>query len=166
MKGLQQVFAEINELEQAGLIENYALGGALAALFYTEVSRTYDVDIFALLDVPTGSLVSLEKIYTWAKEKGHDYKDEHLLIFNVPVQILVAAPGLQADAILSANKLSYEGVEIKVMKPEFLIALYLSAGGAKRKERAIALLELKTLDKKLLQELLTKYNLPTNLLPL
>ena len=35
-----------NELVTAGLIEDWALGGALAAIYYVEPFTTYDADIF------------------------------------------------------------------------------------------------------------------------
>ena len=34
-----------NELVSAGLIKDYALGGALAAIYYIEPFTTYDADI-------------------------------------------------------------------------------------------------------------------------
>ena len=42
---LADVFRAANELVSAGLIEAYALGGALAAIHYTEPFTTYDADI-------------------------------------------------------------------------------------------------------------------------
>ena len=42
---LADVLRAANELVAAGLIEDYALGGALAAIYYTEPFTTYDADI-------------------------------------------------------------------------------------------------------------------------
>ena len=42
---LADVFRAANELVSAGLIEDYALGGALAAIYYVEPFTTYDADI-------------------------------------------------------------------------------------------------------------------------
>jgi hypothetical protein len=42
---LADVLRAANELVSAGLIKDYALGGALAAIYYTEPFTTYDADI-------------------------------------------------------------------------------------------------------------------------
>jgi hypothetical protein len=41
---LADVFRAANELVAAGLIEDWALGGALAAIYYVEPFTTYDAD--------------------------------------------------------------------------------------------------------------------------
>ena len=43
---LADVLRAANELISASLIEDYALGGALAAIYYVEPFATYDADIF------------------------------------------------------------------------------------------------------------------------
>lgn len=44
---LREVFQVLNDMRSDGVIEDYALGGAMAVLFYAEPTRTYDR---ALLD--------------------------------------------------------------------------------------------------------------------
>ena len=36
----------INELQQQGLIKNFAIGGGIATIFYVESILTYDLDVF------------------------------------------------------------------------------------------------------------------------
>ncbi len=43
---LADVLRAANELVAASLIEDWALGGALAAIYYVEPFTTYDADIF------------------------------------------------------------------------------------------------------------------------
>ena len=43
---LAEVFSAANELRSLGLIEEWALGGALAGIYYVEPFTTYDADIF------------------------------------------------------------------------------------------------------------------------
>ena len=43
---LADLLRAANDLVSAGLIEGYALGGALAAIYYVEPFTTYDADIF------------------------------------------------------------------------------------------------------------------------
>ena len=52
--------AILNELESAGLVERYAIGGAMAGFFYAEAVVTEDLDAFVLLKT-SGGLVSLAR---------------------------------------------------------------------------------------------------------
>ena len=44
---LAEVLEAANGLVAAGLIEDWALGGALAAIYYVEPFTTYDAEIFS-----------------------------------------------------------------------------------------------------------------------
>ena len=73
-------------------------------------------------------------------------------------------PGTQragGRAIATAAELDFEGQPVRVIRPEYLIALYLEPGARthKRLERAAALLEEGSVDRGLLDTVLTKYNL-------
>ncbi len=46
---LDNTLRVINSLETNGIIRRYAIGGAIALVFYTEPETTYDLDIFCLL---------------------------------------------------------------------------------------------------------------------
>jgi hypothetical protein len=60
MATLADVFRELNSLKTTGVVRDDAIGGATAVLFYAEPARTYDVDVFLLLEAtPVSSLVSL-----------------------------------------------------------------------------------------------------------
>jgi len=79
----------------------------------------------------------------------------------VPVQIIPAHNQLAEEAVTSAALLDFEGQPVRVIRPEHLIALYLepSARTAKRLERVAALLEERTVNHELLEELLRRYKL-------
>jgi hypothetical protein len=57
--------------------------------------------------------------------------------------------------------MEYQAVIVRVVRPEYLIALYLQpeARTAKRRERAAMLLELPSLDRGLVDEILGRYGL-------
>ena len=142
MPTLKDVFAELNQLKAEGLVLDYAIGGAMAVLFYAEPTRTYDLDVFVLLAGKANSpLVSLAPFYQWAASRGFTVDAEHILIHGVPVQILPAHNSLAEDAVASARTLSYEDVPVRVIGPEHLAALAFQAGGARRRERGWQLLE-------------------------
>ncbi len=55
--------AVVERLMSEGLIRKYAIGGALAALFYLEPALTEDIDIFIHLEpLPGSALVSLTSV--------------------------------------------------------------------------------------------------------
>ncbi len=43
---LSKALAVINRMKADGVIDKYAIGGAIGAMFYTEPSATYDLDVF------------------------------------------------------------------------------------------------------------------------
>ena len=49
MASLPDVFRVLNDMKSDGIIEDYAIGGGMAVLFYAEPTRTYDLDVFVLL---------------------------------------------------------------------------------------------------------------------
>jgi len=160
MNSLADVFRVVNEMREAGVVQNCAVGGAMAMLFYAEPTRTYDLDVFVLLPEAVSSpLVSLDSIYEWAQSRGLVLDAEHVIIHGVPVQFLPAFNKLVEEAIGTARELTYEGVPVRVVDPEHLIALAIQAGGSRRRERAWQLLESGEVNRALLKVLLARYNL-------
>ncbi len=151
----------LNELKDAGVVREYALGGAMALVFWTEPIATYDLDVFVVLPPQEGAIVNLSPIYEWAAQRGYSTLAEHVLIEGVPVQWIPSHNALSDEAIETAQTLDYEGVAVRVIRPEYLAALYLepSARTPKRRERAAALAESPVVDRELLQRLLRRYTL-------
>jgi hypothetical protein len=162
MPTFADVFKELNALKEARIIGDYALGGATAVLFYAEPTRTYDVDVFVLLDsVRASGLVSLSPIYEWVRGRGFTQEAEHILIHGVPVQFLPAHNALAEEGVATARTMDYDGVPVRVMGPEHLAALAFQAGGRTRRERAWRLMESGAVDKAKLDELLQKHGIMT-----
>lgn len=160
MASFGDVFAEINALKSQGVLREYAIGGATAVLFYAEPVRTYDVDVFVLLATPPEHrLVSLDGVYAAARERGFGIEAEHILIHGVPVQFLPAHNELAEDAVVNARVLEYEGVPVRVIAPEHLVALAFQAGDRRRQQRAWQMIEARTVDVKKLRTLLTTHDI-------
>ena len=153
---LTDVLRAANELVSAGLIEDYALGGALAAIYYTEPFTTYDADI---LFVASGKTLGagIPAIYSHLQSKGWRVEREHLLVKDFPVQFL-AASGLTEEAVRNANRIEYEGVPAKVFRPEYIIAIAASIARHKDLARIEQLFEQAKIDKPLLDDILRRYN--------
>lgn len=154
-----KALAGVKALKADGVVEEYAVGGAIAIAFWAEPTPTFDLDVF-VLSHSEGILTSLDPIYRWARDKGYEEKAEHIMIAGVPVQVLPAYH-LAAEAVKTAVELDYDGESIRVIRPEYLIAMSLegSARTPKRVARAGMLMESADIDQNLLKDVLTRYKL-------
>jgi hypothetical protein len=153
---LADVLRAANELVSAGLIKDYALGGALAAIYYTEPFTTYYADIIFIPGDET--LTGIPAIYSHLQSKGCRIEHEHVLVKDFPVQFL-AARGLTEEAVRKAASIEYEGVPAKVFGPEYIIAIAASVGRYKDLARIEQLMSQTTIDEALLDDILRRYNL-------
>ena len=63
-----------------GVIESYAIAGAVAAIFYTEPTDTADLDVMVAFP-KTSLLITLEPIYDYLKGLGYDtFEKEGVII--------------------------------------------------------------------------------------
>lgn len=154
---LADVLRAANELVSAGLIEDYALGGALAAIYYTEPVTTYDADIIFVTKDKTLS-AGVPALYSHLQSKGWRVEREYLLINDFPVQFL-AAFGLTEEAVRNAKAIEYEDVPAKVFRPEYIIAVAVSVGRHKDLARIEQLMAQARIDKPLLDDILRRHNL-------
>jgi hypothetical protein len=160
MNNFAAALAAIERLKQNGVVDEYAVGGAMALVFWSEPIPTFDLEVFVLLPSES-SLVSLAPVYDWARRNGYREEAEHIVIAGLPVQVIPAHNALAEEAVTSAASLDFEGQPVRVVRPEYLIALYLEPGArtAKRLERVAALLEQGNVDRELLETLLRRYKL-------
>src|SRR5438067_10330161 len=154
---LADVLRATNELVSVELIKDFALGGALAAIYYTEPVTTYDADIIFVASDKTLS-AGIPAIYSYLQSKGWRVEREHLLIKDFPVQFL-AASGLTEEAVCEARQIQYQGVPAKVFRPEYIIAIAASVGRHKDLARIEQLMSQAKIDKPLLDDILRRYNL-------
>ena len=154
---LADVLRAANELVSAGLIEDYALGGALAAIYYVEPFTTYDADIF-FVAAEKGLAAGIPEIYSHLQKRGWRVEREHLLVNDFPVQFL-AASGLTEEAVRNAKPIEYEGVPARIFRPEYIMAIATSVGRHKDLARIAQMLEQAKLDRTLLDDILGRYNL-------
>jgi hypothetical protein len=154
---MEKTLQIIEEMARLGIIKAYAIGGGVAATYYIEPVLTYDLDIF-FLPVKEG-LDELAPVYEFARGRGYPEQAEALMIEGFPVQFIPAYNELVQDAVAKAATLRYRGVEAKVVKAEYLVAIALQTGRAKDHERVVRLLESEAVDRAVLSEILMKYGL-------
>jgi hypothetical protein len=154
---LADVLRAANGLVAAKLIEDWALGGALAAIYYVEPFATYDADIF-FIPKDRGLTAGIPAIYEHLQSQGWLVEREHLLMRGFPVQFL-AAHGLTKEAVREAEQIDYEGVPAKVFRVEYIVAIAASVGRAKDKARIEQLLQQADLNKTKLETILQRHKL-------
>jgi len=149
----------LNELEHTGVLNRYAIGGAMGALFYAEPQLTYDLDVFILLPSTSGGLLTLAPLYETLRLRGYQEEGECVLIEGVPVQFLPAYNALLEEALAEAVEKPYEDVSTRVLRVEHLVAICVQTGRAKDKDRVRLLIEEADMDIVYLTELLERYEL-------
>lgn len=154
---LADVLRAANELVAAGLIEDWALGGALAAIYYVEPFTTYDADIF-FIPKDKSLTAGIPAIYAHLQAQGWQVESDHLLVRGFPVQFL-AAHGLTEEAVREAERIDYEGVPAKVFRAEHIVAIAASVGRHKDLARIEQLFQQADLDKSHLENILQRHNL-------
>jgi hypothetical protein len=154
---LADVLRAANELVSSGLIKDYALGGALAAIHYVEPFTTYDADVFFIPEAQDLS-GGIPRICEALQAKGWRVEGDHLLLGNFPVRFLTAH-GLTEEAVLEAKVIEYHGVSAKVFRPEHIIAIAVSVGRHKDLARIEQIMEQATIDKNLLEAILQRHDL-------
>ena len=149
----------LNELEGTGLVTRYAIGGAMAALFYSEAVVTEDMDAFILLAAPVSGLITLTSIYDFLKARGATEKREHLVIAGTLVQIIPSYDELTREAVEKAVERQLGQTSTRVMRAEHLIAIALKTGRAKDHARVAMLLEEAEVDAAALTDILQRHGL-------
>ncbi|MDD5139621.1 MAG: hypothetical protein PHY43_05085 [Verrucomicrobiales bacterium] len=155
---MQKTLAILNELETAGLVERYAIGGAMAGFFYAEAVITEDLDAFVLVK-NSGGLITLTPIYDFLKQRGATEEREHLWLAGTLVQLIPAHDALTEEAVREATEKTVGQTKTRVMRAEHLIAIALKTGRAKDYMRIALLLEEAEVDDARLRDILCRHQL-------
>ena len=157
---IREVIATINQMQSDGVIEHYAIGGAVGATFYLEPIATLDVDIFVTFKSETGSaIVSLEPIFAYLKARGGAVQGEYIVIAGWPVQFLPPTGPLVEEALRDAVTNDVEGTPARVCTAEHLAAVALQTGRAKDKARLLQFFEAGALNAARFQAIVARHGL-------
>ncbi len=160
---MRETLMKINTLLGEKIIDRYAIGGSIAALFYIEPTVTYDLDILVILHCEAQTLEPLKDIYAWAHRNSYEIKAEHIIIEGIPVQFLPVYKPLIEEAVERANEKTFDGVKTFVVGPEFLIAIMMDVNRPIDRERALRFFKTyKELDVTLLENIIDKFQLNKN----
>lgn len=157
---IKEVIVALNQMQLDGIVERYAIGGAVGATFYLEPVATLDVDVFVTFKPQPGSLiVSPQPIFDYLKTKGATMEGEYIVIGSWPVQFLPATSPLVAEALAQARETDVEGTPARVFAPEYLAAIALETGRTKDKARLLQFIEAGAYDPDRFQAVLAKHGL-------
>jgi hypothetical protein len=157
---IRDVIIALNRMEAEGIVDRYAIGGAVGATFYLEPVATIDVDVFVTLRTEPGRLiVTLDPLLGYLKDHGWPMKGEYVLIAGWPVQFLPPTGPLVEAALAEAGEADVEGVPARVLSPEYLAAIALETGRAKDKARLLQFIEEGAIESARFQEIVRRHGL-------
>lgn len=159
MVAMEKTLAVLNQMEADGIIQRYAIGGAVASAFYMEPAQTYDLDVFMVFPLSPLGLVLLNPIYTYLIERGYQPEGEAVNIEGWPVQFLPAFNLLTEEALVNAVEVTYGATTTRVFTAEYLAAIMLYTGRAKDHARLLQLLTEGVIDRSALLDLIVRHGL-------
>ena len=140
--------------------DNYAIGGAIGAVFYVESFATQHIDVFVMMPTETTGLVV--KIPGWDYLKAHGYTEvrgEAIVVEDWPVQFIPVSDALEEEAYLNAATLEFEGEPVRVVLAEHLVAIMLRTGRRKDLARVEMFVSEKAVDLDLLFDIIKRHQL-------
>ncbi len=158
---MKQTLEVLNRLVSEGIVNDYAIGGAMGAMFYMEAVTTVDLDVFVVFP-DEGPFLVLTPIYAKLKEWGYlpdEHERECIQIEGTPVQFLPAYNELLQEALSSSRSFDYEGVTTHVLKAEYLAAICVQTGRIKDKLRVQSFLSSPGFAREQFNRLLEKHGL-------
>lgn len=154
---MEKTLKVLNELEAKGLVERYAIGGGIAALFYTEPVLTYDLDVF--LPASESPLPTLSPLYGYLRSRGYREHKGHVLVEGIPVQFIPACNPLIEEAVKEAKEIKYKRSKTKVLRAEHLFVIMLQTGRPKDKARMALFLEEAKMNQRELGQIIKRHGL-------
>ena len=155
---IKKTFNVLNRMVADGVIENYAVGGAIGAMFYVEPFSTEDLDVFVA--APEGRLIIELPGLDYLKSLGYtEFEREGIVVEGWPVQFLPATTALEHEAYLNAQLIDLDGVPVRVALPEHLVAIMLNVGRQKDLARIRMFLTQDAVKLTALEDVITRHGL-------
>jgi hypothetical protein len=155
---VKEVAQLLNDMQDAGVIENYALFGAIAQTVYTEPVITLDVDVLVAVPLPK-RIDPLHGIYEYCAARGYGVEGEAIRVGDWPVQFLLAFNSLTREALERARTVDFEGLAVRVVCSQYLAVIALSTGRSKDRERILSLLESESTNRREIEDLAERHGL-------
>ncbi len=155
MKELAQL---LNTMQSSGVIQGYALFGAIAQMRYTEPLATLDADVLVAVSSPDRVDV-LSGLYAFCASRGYQPEGEAIRVGAWPVQFVPVFSPLTCEAMEQAETADFEGIPFRVVRADYLAVIALSVGRPKDYARILALLESGSIRREDIQRLAGRHGL-------
>ncbi len=157
---MKKVFQLLNEMVREGELSNYAIGGAIAAVFYVRPFATQDIDVFVMMQAgPTGLVTNIPG-WDYLKKRGYtEIRDEAIIVEGWPVQFVPVSNLLQEEGYLNATILDFGGEPVRVILAEHLVAMMLQSGRLKDFVRVQMFLSQAAVDQQILLDIIKRHGL-------
>ena len=145
-------------MRSAGVVQEYALFGAIAQMRYTEPVATVDADVLVVVPQPDRPDV-LTGIYQFCAAKGYRPEGGAIGVGVWPTQFIPVFSPLTREAVEQAETADFEGVPFRVVGANYLAVIALSVGRAKDLTRILALLESESVTRQQIAGLAARHGL-------
>jgi hypothetical protein len=156
---MEKTLRVLNRMVKDGVIENYAIGGAVAAIFYVEPINTNDLDIFFAVKDASAGLNILAPLCKYLSGLGYRGQGETVDIEGWPVRFLPIFNPLLEEAVEQAREVRFQRTKTRVMQAEHLEAIMLQTGRLKDHARIAQFREHEVVDRDRLAEILARHGL-------
>jgi hypothetical protein len=157
---MKETFAVLNQMVKDAAIENYAVVGAVGAIFYVEPFSTQDIDVLVVIPEPQEKLVVEVPGWKYLNARGYsEIRGEGIVVEGWPVQFLPITSALEREAYLNAQDQNLDGVSVRIVQPEHLVALMLKLGRLKDFARIEMFLSQDAINSTVLEDILQRHGL-------
>jgi len=156
---MEKTLRVLNRMVKDDVIEQYAIGGAVAAIFYIEPINTNDLDIFFPVKDPGAGLDILAPLYEYLSDLGYKGQGDSIDIEGWPVQFLPIFNPLLEEAVEQAREVTFHRTKTRVMQAEHLVAIMLQTGRLKDHARIAQFIEHNAVDQERLDSILIRHGL-------
>ena len=146
-------------MKAEGIIADYAVGDAIAAMFYIAPFSTEDLDVFFSVTTTETGLDLLGPIHRYIERAGYRAEGAAIHVEGWPVQFLPLYNPLVDEAVQQADERTVSGVPVRVMQAEHLVAIMLQTGRPKDYARIAGFLEADAVDVNKLMDILSRHGL-------
>jgi hypothetical protein len=139
---LEETLRVLNDMKAAGVLAEYAIGGAVAAFLYIEPAATFDLDVFTAWKPAEGGSLTSRPLYEYLINRGYgEYEKDAIMIEGWAVQFLPLGTPLIEEALDQAVDIPIKGVPTRVFTREHLMAICLQTGRPKDMARLLQFIE-------------------------
>jgi hypothetical protein len=124
-KPMEKTLTVLNKMIEERVIEKFAIGGGIAALFYIPSPCSFHLEIIVQVKNENGA-PRIGPLYDYLNEKGYQFRHGFFIIEGVPVKFLFPNDRLICEALENSNRKTFKNRGVNVLRLEFLIAIRLN----------------------------------------